>query len=1387
MATQNISWVLTAQDATASAFGSVDRRLLALSGRVSDTSAAFKFAAVAAVAAGAAVVASTAEFDKWMRNVNSISHLSESAIQGVSDKVLDLARNLPMKGAASDLARGLYDIASSGFYGAEGLTILAESAKAASAGLTSTQNSAKAIVGVLNAYGLQAKDSADVSDTLFQTVNLGIVTFGELAQQLGDVIGLSAAAKVPIDDVGAAIAAITLAGIPAAEAFTSLNQLFRKLLDPSSALAAMYQRLGINITQDLANPAIGLFGVMEQLRGATGGNVEALIQLFPQIRAARGAFALMANDGQNYARTMDGIANETNRANATQKAYDEQMKSLSAQWGVLINQVQVGAIELGRRWLPTLIEVAGGTGELLTAAGRLSVEIGQRLHPFFVALGQVTENLSRLISGVADAVGPLVAGFAALVGTGAIGALNGLAEGLSAVTGFLADHPGLVQAVAVAYGVTLVAQLARAAAAFAALKVIELGYLLVGLKNIVLQAVQSFGLLQLALGGVVLAAGIGGLIALGNAVQSANSQVKELSASFREGLDMKSVDGVAMAVDRAKAKLSELDASGKASGGFGNYFKGVVELLTPLPNTIYDAGRAYQATQKDLEKFAQLQVHLSENSSAVAKATGYSTQSVEYFARALGIDLTGGFKQSEPARQKLIDHMGSLTTVVYGAGRGVQDLGQIMPEELEEMAKATDKFLGKVSETFYKDFDIIGRYGDAVKSQAGASKELTDAQSKLTKETSDLQQVRQRLSVDTKISVSDQQGLANALKSVADAQAEVNEKSAALKASDPSTIFAQMKREAQEFVTNIQGAAEKGLNASFIVQLMQAGPKAAAPILQAIAADHSGNLIGLINDTQKTLATINNAVVEAARVTNLAINTKSIDMARDFDSAMEILRIKAAHGGKVTAEQLANEMGIGVDRVKQITKDYVIDVDEKTAEADRLASWNSSETHRHIVENFTRAKEESMAKMDELAVAVGANLNVAAISAKKGSGQMADDWIKEVNRGADTTGKRLKDWTDEVPSVFNAMVSKLISPDALARAKQDTGNILKGFGAAAGGYLPKEAKFQSPGTLVQWAEPSTSGEFFFPKSKGEKNIPLARQMLALWGYGVVKQSYAEGGMRGLDEYGIPMPPDYGTYITSAQADLVSRSKYAELRELFRTIQGNPALGGSSNTPSGPVPSGAVMDWVRAGIALASKPMSWADPEGRIAMFESGGNPHAINLWDWNAEQGHPSKGLMQMIDSTFEAYKVAGHNDIWNPIDNVASASRYIASRYGDPWHTPGELSLARGGPYQGYALGGFHAAFDGGGVLPPGGWGFNGSNLPEMVLDGALSDFIREAAAVHASGSNDGLYETVAAAVADAVREAMGSVEAPNVYMDGEKVSKKVASHLKDLRTARS
>ena len=68
---------------------------------------------------------------------------------------------------------------------------------------------------------------------------------------------------------------------------------------------------------------------------------------------------------------------------------------------------------------------------------------------------------------------------------------------------------------------------------------------------------------------------------------------------------------------------------------------------------------------------------------------------------------------------------------------------------------------------------------------------------------------------------------------------------------------------------------------------------------------------------------------------------------------------------------------------------------------------------------------------------------------------------------------------------------------------------------------------------------------------------------------------------------------------------------------------------------------------------------------QTVMHESAGNPSATNGWDSNAAAGHPSIGLMQTIQPTFNAYKLPGHGNIYNPVDNIIAGVRYAAAVYG--------------------------------------------------------------------------------------------------------------------------
>ncbi|WP_116204210.1 transglycosylase SLT domain-containing protein [Amycolatopsis circi] len=135
--------------------------------------------------------------------------------------------------------------------------------------------------------------------------------------------------------------------------------------------------------------------------------------------------------------------------------------------------------------------------------------------------------------------------------------------------------------------------------------------------------------------------------------------------------------------------------------------------------------------------------------------------------------------------------------------------------------------------------------------------------------------------------------------------------------------------------------------------------------------------------------------------------------------------------------------------------------------------------------------------------------------------------------------------------------------------------------------------------------------------------------------------------------------------------------------------GGGGLGSSGGPPSSP-PPGNVQQWIQEAIKeLQAAGVNVTDADIKniwaIIQHESGGNPNAINNWDSNAAAGHPSKGLMQCIDSTFNAHKLPGHDNIYNPVDNIIAGVRYSLDRYGSMSNVPGIAAMAHGGAYRGY------------------------------------------------------------------------------------------------------
>ncbi len=235
-------------------------------------------------------------------------------VEGLTPKLATLSNELSGQVSQLQLLESSYDLASAGFAETAEITEILKAAQlGATGGFSDLQTVTDATTSVLNAYGLEADKAGKIVDGFAQTQADGKIVVDQYAQQIGRIAPIAAGAGVSIDELNAAISAVTATGVPVESTFAGLRQVIASIQKPTGEASKVAEKLGIDFSA-AALKSKGLSGVLEEIVAKGGASADNLSKLFGSVEALTAIQPLLNDELVKFNEALENQANAQGRA-----------------------------------------------------------------------------------------------------------------------------------------------------------------------------------------------------------------------------------------------------------------------------------------------------------------------------------------------------------------------------------------------------------------------------------------------------------------------------------------------------------------------------------------------------------------------------------------------------------------------------------------------------------------------------------------------------------------------------------------------------------------------------------------------------------------------------------------------------------------------------------------------------------------------------------------------------------------------------------------------------------------------------------------------------------------------------------------------------------------
>ncbi len=333
-----------------------------------------------------------AEFET---NVAMVSTVADTTVLSVgelsaqiSDLSMDTARNV------NELADASYNAVSAGVATEAAVATVGDATKLARAGFTSSSSALSVLTTTLNAYGLEASEVTNISDSLVTSQNLGVLTIDQMASSMGKAISTASAYSVDLYNLESGYISLTKAGISVEESTTYISSMFNELGSAGSNVATIITAETGKSFGQLMNAGYTLADVLDIIYESAGRDGEAMMNLWGSAEAGKAANAIINQGLDTFNSNLEKLANS---AGTTQAAYEAMTNTTAFSTERMENSFNNLSIAIGDDLNPVISKFQNGIAGVTDGFTKLINE-----HPAISAvLVGVTVGVAAFTFGLA--------------------------------------------------------------------------------------------------------------------------------------------------------------------------------------------------------------------------------------------------------------------------------------------------------------------------------------------------------------------------------------------------------------------------------------------------------------------------------------------------------------------------------------------------------------------------------------------------------------------------------------------------------------------------------------------------------------------------------------------------------------------------------------------------------------------------------------------------------------------------------------------------------------------------------------------------------------------------------------------------------------------------